>query len=56
MSRAEGIPLLVRKFQANAETCSSPERVEEILALFEDVNRLEQTAVVEFVGTLAKAG
>jgi 2-methylcitrate dehydratase len=47
--RAEGIPLLVKKFQANAETCFPQERVEKILALFEDVKRLEQMAVDEFV-------
>src|SRR5207248_8010046 len=38
--RAEGIPLLVKKFKANAETCFPPARVEKILALFEDMNRL----------------
>jgi 2-methylcitrate dehydratase PrpD len=48
--RAEGIPLLVKKFQANAETCFPPERVEKILALFGDVKRLEQMAADEFVG------
>ena len=46
--RAEGIPLLVKKFQANAETCFPSERVEKILALFEDVKRLERMAVDEF--------
>ncbi len=47
--RAEGMPLLVKKFQANAETCFSPEHVKKVLALFEDVKRLEQMAVDEFV-------
>lgn len=47
--RAEGIPLLVKKFQANAETCLPPERVQKILALFEDVKGLERMAVDEFV-------
>jgi len=47
--RAEGIPLLVKKFQANAETCFPKERVEKILAMFEDVKRLEQLVVNEFV-------
>lgn len=46
--RAEGIPLLVKKFQANAQTCLPPERVRKILALFEDVKRLERTPVDEF--------
>ncbi len=47
--RDEGIPLLVKKFQANAETCFPKERVEKILAMFEDVKRLEQLVVNEFV-------
>jgi len=46
--RAEGIPLLAKKFQANAETCFPKEHVEKILALFEDVKRLEKMAVNEF--------
>ncbi|MBI3850155.1 MAG: 2-methylcitrate dehydratase [Verrucomicrobia bacterium] len=46
--RAEGIPLLVKKFQANAETCFPPERVKQIVALFEDVKGLELMAVNEF--------
>lgn len=47
--RTEGFPLLVEKFQANAETCFPLKRVERILALFEDVKALEQMAVDEFV-------
>jgi 2-methylcitrate dehydratase len=47
--RAEGMPLLVKKFQANADTCFSTERVRKILALFGDVKRLEEMAVNEFV-------
>jgi 2-methylcitrate dehydratase len=46
--RAEGIPLLVKKFQVNAETRFESERVKDILALFEDVKRLEQMTVSEF--------
>ena len=46
--RAEGIPLLVKKFQANAETCFPPERNQKILALFEDVKRLKRMAVNQF--------
>jgi 2-methylcitrate dehydratase len=46
--RAEAIPMLVKKFKANAGTCFAPERVGKILALFEDVKRLEQMAVDEF--------
>ena len=48
MNRAEGIPLLVKKLQANAETCFPPERSGRILALFEDVKRLERMVVNEF--------
>ena len=47
--RAEGIPLLVEKFQANAETCFPPERVQKILALFEDTRQLERMITGEFV-------
>jgi 2-methylcitrate dehydratase len=47
--RAEGIPLLVEKFKANAETCFPPERVRKILGLFEDVKRLEPMAMSEFM-------
>ena len=47
--RAEGIPLLVKKFQANAESCFPPSRVTKILARFESANLLEQMAVDEFV-------
>jgi len=47
--RAEGIPLLVKKFQANAGTCFPPERVRKILALFEDVKNLEQMVASKFV-------
>src|SRR5689334_20483274 len=45
--RAEGIPLLLKKFRANGATCFPPERVGKILALFEDVKRLEPMAVNE---------
>ena len=47
--RTEGIPLLVEKFQANAETCFPSERVQQILTLFADVKQLEQMPVKEFV-------
>ena len=51
--RAEGIPLLVKKFRANAKTCFPAERVERILALFEKPEWLERIAVDEFVEHLA---
>jgi len=47
--RAQGTPLLVKKFQANAESCFPPDRVQKSLALFEDVKRLEPMAADEFV-------
>lgn len=47
--RAEGIPLLLKQFQANAVTCLTPERVKTILALFEDVKSLEKIWVNQFV-------
>ena len=53
--RAEGIPLLVKKFRANAETCFPPERVGKILALFEDAKRLERMPANEFIEELTSA-
>jgi 2-methylcitrate dehydratase len=47
--RAEGIPLLVKKFQANAETWLPRERVAEILELFADVEKLARQPVSQFV-------
>ena len=47
--RAEGLPLLVKKFQANAETCLPADRVKKLLALFEEVKALEQMPVSEFL-------
>ncbi|HEX4342338.1 MAG TPA: 2-methylcitrate dehydratase, partial [Verrucomicrobiae bacterium] len=47
--RAEGIPLLVKKFITNAETCFSPNRVEDILSAFEDSDELEKMAADKFV-------
>src|SRR5207249_1871950 len=47
--RAEGIPLLVNKFKANAETLFPPERVEKLVSLFADTSPLERMKVDEFV-------
>ena len=47
--RAEGMPLLVKKFKANLETRFTPKRVETILALFENPERLQQMPVHELV-------
>ena len=47
--RAEGIPLLVEKFKANAETCFSPEQAAGILSRFGDAKALEKTRVDQFM-------
>jgi 2-methylcitrate dehydratase len=47
--RAEGMPMLVRKFKTNLETRFTPKRAGTILALFENVERLQQTPVNDFV-------
>jgi len=47
--RAEGLPLLVEKFEHNVGTRFKEERLEEILQLFEDSQRLQEMAVDEFV-------
>ncbi len=54
--RAEGLPLLVKKFAANAATCFGPERVGKIRKLFDEVSRLEEMAVDEFVASFAAGG
>jgi len=53
--RAEGIPLLVEKFQVNAATCFSGERVEKIKALFADVKGLHQLSAADFLTHLITA-
>jgi 2-methylcitrate dehydratase len=47
--RTEGIQLLINKFQANAATRFPADRVEKILALFENPARLDQMPVPDFV-------
>jgi 2-methylcitrate dehydratase len=47
--RSEGIPLLLQKFKANAATRFPAERVQKILALFENPAHLDQIPVPEFV-------
>jgi 2-methylcitrate dehydratase len=47
--RAEGIPLLVKKFQENVAT-RLPERVEALLALCQDRAKLETMPVDQFMG------
>lgn len=50
--RAEGIPLLLKKFEVNAATCFTSERVKTILASFENVDQLKQMSVDAFANTL----
>ena len=52
--RTEGIPLLVEKFKATAETCFSSERTAGILSCFESVEALYAMAADEFVGRFAQ--
>ena len=47
--RAEGLPLLVKKFRANASTRFTAGRIEELCGLFADVNQLDQLPAPEFV-------
>jgi 2-methylcitrate dehydratase len=47
--RAEGIPLLMKKFKENVGTRFAAERSERILRLFEDVKGLERMSVNQFV-------
>jgi len=47
--RAEGIPLLVKKFEANLASRLSPERCREVMDLCNDANKLQSTAVDKFM-------
>jgi 2-methylcitrate dehydratase len=47
--RAEGIPLLVRKFLSNAETCFSGTQASRIVELFEDVTVLNEMVMDKFL-------
>jgi 2-methylcitrate dehydratase len=47
--RAEGMPLLVKKFKENLGTRFDSEKVAEISSLFDDAKRLEQMPVNEFM-------
>jgi 2-methylcitrate dehydratase len=51
--RAEGIPLLVKKFRENMATLYEPARVAELTELFLDRPRLERTPVTELMEKLA---
>jgi 2-methylcitrate dehydratase len=51
--RAEGIPLLERKFMANLRTRFPEPRCQEIMELCLDQSRLEAAPVTDFVGMFA---
>ena len=52
--RAEGIPLLVKKFEASVAAHFSPLQTDRIKALFADRSRLETMPVHEFVSAMVK--
>jgi 2-methylcitrate dehydratase len=52
--RAEGMPVLVKKFEASVAAHFGPKQTESIKALFADRARLEQMPVQEFVAGLVK--
>jgi len=52
--RAEGMPALIKKFQASVADHFSPKQTETIKALFADRARLEKMAVSDFVAGLVK--
>ena len=54
--RAEGIPLLVEKFERNLATQFSPENAAEIRALCLDRPRLEAMRVSDWIGMVCRAG
>jgi 2-methylcitrate dehydratase len=48
--RAEGVPLLLAKFEKNLRTRLAPEAAERVLRATADQAQLEQMPVQEFVG------
>jgi 2-methylcitrate dehydratase len=52
--REEGMPVLVKKFEASVAQHFAPKQTESIKALFADRARLEQLPVQEFVAALVK--
>jgi 2-methylcitrate dehydratase len=52
--RAEGMPVLVKKFEASVAAHFTPKQTESVKALFADRTRLEQMPVQEFVAGLVK--
>jgi len=53
--RAEGIPVLVRKFEASVVEHFSPAQTEKIKAVFADRARLDSMPVHEFVSVMVRA-
>jgi len=54
--RAEGMPLLVKKFESSVDAYFSPKQAERIKALFADSNRLDALPVNEFMAVLVTNG
>ena len=54
--RSDAVPMLRDKFQHNAETRFAPERVQRLLDLIGETNRLDSMSVHEFVGMFAGTG
>ena len=52
--RAEGMPVLVKKFEASVAAHFPPKQTESIKALFADRAKLEQMSVQEFVAGLVR--
>src|SRR5512135_2312286 len=52
--RAEGIPLLIKKFEANLASRFAPEPCERILRLCSNAEKLDATPVSEFTDMFAK--
>ena len=52
--RAEGIPILVSKFEKNLKTQFSDDRVKDIMSLFEDNEKLFNLPVSKFVDFFVK--
>ena len=50
--RAEGMPILVRKFEVSVAAHFSPKQTERVKALFGDARRLDAMPVTEFVAAL----
>ena len=54
--RAEGIPLLLEKFQTNATTCFPAHKVQAILALASDSDSFQQLPVDQFIDQFERTG